>query len=83
MILIRVSKMAFFKVHPQEFTEMYRELAATQHSVEGDGDVFLDLLAEHEAQGHDVTVENSAYAEMYGLVQYPGHEVRYWLNPTR
>jgi len=83
MILVRVSEMGFYKVNPQEFTAMYRELSATQHQVEGDGDTFLDLLAEHERQGHDVAIENNVHAEMYGFVEYPGCEVRYWLNPTR
>jgi len=83
MILVRVSEMGFYKVNPQEFTAMYRELSATQYCVEGDGDTFLDLLAEHEQAGHDVAIENNVHAEMYGFVEYPNRQVRIWLNPTR
>ena len=83
MILVRVSEMGFKKVNPQEFTAMYREIRATQHQVEGDGDTFLDLLAEHEQAGHDVAIENNVHAEMYGFVEYPNRQVRIWLNPTR
>ena len=83
MILVRVSEMSFYKVNPQEFTAMWREVSATQHQLDGDEDTFLALLAEHEQAGHDVAIENSTYAEMYGFVSYPNREVRYWLNPTR
>ena len=84
MILVRVSEMGFKKVNPQEFTAMYRELSAVQHVlVDGDEDMFLDLLAEHEQAGHDVAIENNVHAEMYGFVEYPNRQVRIWLNPTR